>query len=70
MKICDFGYSKSESINSRWQTANVGTPSYLAPELLTLRPGQDYDGRVRGRAPSPAGRPPRRRITRHLWPLL
>ena len=43
--------SKEESDFEKWKTANVGTPSYLPPELLTLRPGQAYDAkqaRMRG----------------------
>jgi serine/threonine-protein kinase SRK2 len=46
LAICDFGYAKSEIMHSAFHTNNVGTPSYLAPELLTLKQGADYDGRA------------------------
>ncbi|OEL22878.1 Serine/threonine-protein kinase SAPK9 [Dichanthelium oligosanthes] len=36
LKICDFGYSKSEPIST------VGTPAYIAPELLFKK---RYDGK-------------------------
>jgi serine/threonine-protein kinase SRK2 len=42
--LCDFGYTKSEVLHSAFKTSNVGTPSYLAPELLTLSQSTDYDG--------------------------
>jgi len=46
LAICDFGYTKSTALHSAFHTGNVGTPSYLAPELLTLSQGQTYDGRA------------------------
>jgi serine/threonine-protein kinase SRK2 len=46
LAICDFGYTKSETLHSAFHTGNVGTPSYLAPELLTLRQGDNYDGKA------------------------
>jgi len=46
LAICDFGYTKSEVMHSAFHTNNVGTPSYLAPELLTLKQGADYDGKA------------------------
>ncbi|KAG8068542.1 hypothetical protein GUJ93_ZPchr0005g15086 [Zizania palustris] len=42
LKICDFGYSKSSILHSRPKSA-VGTPAYIAPELLYL---QEYDGKI------------------------
>ncbi len=39
-------YTKSTQLHSAFHTGNVGTPSYLAPELLTLAQGQTYDGRA------------------------
>ena len=46
LAICDFGYTKSSVLHSAFHTNNVGTPSYLAPELLTLKQGEDYDGKA------------------------
>jgi serine/threonine-protein kinase SRK2 len=46
LAICDFGYTKSEALHSAFHTGNVGTPSYLAPELLTLKQGENYDGKA------------------------
>jgi len=43
LKICDFGYSKSSVLHSRPKSA-VGTPAYIAPEVLSRR---EYDGKVR-----------------------
>ncbi|CAG9466399.1 unnamed protein product [Pedinophyceae sp. YPF-701] len=40
VKICDFGYSKSYVDDSQPATC-VGTPAYIAPEVLQRRP---YDG--------------------------
>ncbi|KAL5230030.1 hypothetical protein ABZP36_028806 [Zizania latifolia] len=42
LKICDFGYSKSSVLHSRPKSA-VGTPAYIAPELLYR---QEYDGKI------------------------
>ncbi|CAN6480006.1 unnamed protein product [Victoria cruziana] len=42
LKICDFGYSKSSVLHSQPKTA-VGTPAYIAPEVLARR---EYDGKV------------------------
>ncbi|KAF0925614.1 hypothetical protein E2562_017198 [Oryza meyeriana var. granulata] len=42
LKICDFGYSKSSVLHSRPKSA-VGTPAYIAPEILHL---QEYDGKL------------------------
>ncbi|XP_052139725.1 serine/threonine-protein kinase SAPK4 [Oryza glaberrima] len=42
LKICDFGYSKSSVLHSRPKSA-VGTPAYIAPEVLSRR---EYDGKL------------------------
>nr|CAD1838751.1 unnamed protein product [Ananas comosus var. bracteatus] len=42
VKICDFGYSKSSLLQSMAKSA-VGTPAYIAPEVL-FGPGE-YDGK-------------------------
>ncbi|KAJ1286424.1 hypothetical protein BS78_03G350500 [Paspalum vaginatum] len=42
LKICDFGYSKSSLLHSRPKSA-VGTPAYIAPEVLSRR---EYDGKL------------------------
>eukprot|EP00887_Chlorella_sp_A99_P001753 scaffold19.g1753.t1 len=44
LKICDFGYSKSEFMQSAPGTL-VGTPAYQAPEVITNTGGQRYDGK-------------------------
>ncbi|XP_052195264.1 serine/threonine-protein kinase SAPK8 isoform X1 [Diospyros lotus] len=44
LKICDFGYSKSSVLHSQPKSA-VGTPAYIAPEVL-LRQPQNYDGKI------------------------
>ena len=41
LKICDFGYSKNEFIDSRPKTIS-GTPDYIAPEVLL---DDQYDGK-------------------------
>jgi len=45
LKICDFGYSKHE-MNSSAKTG-VGTPIYMAPEII--HGGNRYDAKVRAR---------------------
>ncbi|KAK9134702.1 hypothetical protein Syun_014032 [Stephania yunnanensis] len=42
LKICDFGYSKSSILHSR-PKSTVGTPAYIAPEVLSLK---EYDGKM------------------------
>ncbi|KAL0462165.1 UNVERIFIED_CONTAM: Serine/threonine-protein kinase SRK2G [Sesamum latifolium] len=42
LKICDFGYSKSSVLHSR-PKSTVGTPAYIAPEVLSRR---EYDGKL------------------------
>ncbi|TXG52753.1 hypothetical protein EZV62_021922 [Acer yangbiense] len=43
VKICDFGYSKSSVLHSQ-PKSTVGTPAYIAPEVLSKR---EYDGKVK-----------------------
>lgn len=42
LKICDFGYSKSSVLHSQ-PKSTVGTPAYIAPEVLSKK---EYDGRI------------------------
>ncbi|KAH9299458.1 hypothetical protein KI387_031140 [Taxus chinensis] len=42
LKICDFGYSKSSLLHSQ-PKSTVGTPAYIAPEVLSKRV---YDGKI------------------------
>jgi serine/threonine-protein kinase SRK2 len=42
LKICDFGYSKNAFIDSD-PKSTVGTPAYIAPEVLERKP---YDGKT------------------------
>ncbi|KAK1435468.1 hypothetical protein QVD17_01232 [Tagetes erecta] len=42
VKICDFGYSKSSVLHSQPKSA-VGTPAYIAPEVLARK---EYDGKL------------------------
>ncbi|CAL1371854.1 unnamed protein product [Linum trigynum] len=42
LKICDFGYSKSSLLHSRPKSI-VGTPAYIAPEVLSRR---ELDGKL------------------------
>ncbi|KAG6717468.1 hypothetical protein I3843_04G095000 [Carya illinoinensis] len=42
LKICDFGYSKSSVLHSQ-PKSTVGTPAYIAPEVLSKK---EYDGKI------------------------
>ncbi|TYG92795.1 hypothetical protein ES288_A11G060500v1 [Gossypium darwinii] len=42
LKICDFGYSKSSVFHSQ-PKSTVGTPAYIAPEVLSR---EQYDGKI------------------------
>ncbi|XP_075080857.1 serine/threonine-protein kinase SAPK2-like isoform X6 [Nicotiana tabacum] len=42
LKICDFGYSKSSVLHSQ-PKSTVGTPAYIAPEVLSRK---EYDGKT------------------------
>jgi serine/threonine protein kinase len=46
LQLADFGFSKDANQHSA-PTSRVGTPAYLAPEVITNQPGQIYDGQVR-----------------------
>ncbi|CAD7697206.1 unnamed protein product [Ostreobium quekettii] len=45
LKICDFGYSKHEKFQSA-PGSRVGTPAYLAPEVILTTMGKTYDGMI------------------------
>lgn len=45
-QVCDFGYSKHEKYQSA-PGSRVGTPAYLAPEVIMTTKGKTYDGKVR-----------------------
>ena len=45
LKICDFGFSKHEMLNSA-PDSRVGTPAYFAPEVVQNRKGETYDGKM------------------------
>ncbi|XP_058728493.1 serine/threonine-protein kinase SAPK1-like [Vicia villosa] len=42
LKICDFGFSKSAILHSQ-PKSTVGTPAYIAPEILSRK---EYDGKM------------------------
>lgn len=42
LKLCDFGLSKDESSECK---TRVGTPNYLAPEIINMPKGATYDGK-------------------------
>ncbi|KAL2348215.1 hypothetical protein Fmac_002215 [Flemingia macrophylla] len=42
LKICDFGFSKSSLLHSQ-PKSTVGTPAYIAPEVLSRK---EYDGKI------------------------
>ncbi|KAL4434846.1 hypothetical protein ABPG77_005373 [Micractinium sp. CCAP 211/92] len=43
IKLADFGFSKDACLHSA-PSSRVGTPAYLAPEVVSNRPGETYDG--------------------------
>ncbi|KAE8722360.1 Serine/threonine-protein kinase SAPK2 [Hibiscus syriacus] len=43
LKICDFGYSKASSVFHSQPKSTVGTPAYIAPEVLSKK---EYDGKI------------------------
>ena len=45
IKLCDFGYSKHEKLQSA-PGSRVGTPAYLAPEVISTLKGDTYDGKI------------------------
>jgi len=45
VKLCDFGYSKHEKFQSA-PGSRVGTPAYLAPEVILTTKGKTYDGKT------------------------
>ena len=45
IKLCDFGYSKHEKYQSA-PGSRVGTPAYLAPEVIKTVKGETYDGKL------------------------
>ncbi|KAK9812520.1 hypothetical protein WJX73_005534 [Symbiochloris irregularis] len=45
VKICDFGYSKDENLQSA-PGSRVGTPAYLAPEVILTTQGKKYDAKA------------------------
>lgn len=45
VKVCDFGYSKHEKFQSA-PGSRVGTPAYLAPEVILTTRGKTYDGKI------------------------
>lgn len=44
-QLCDFGYAKHEELQSA-PDSKVGTPAYLAPEVITTTTGSTYDGKI------------------------
>ena len=45
VKLADFGFSKDENYQSA-PGSRVGTPAYLAPEVISNVEGQHYDAKV------------------------
>lgn len=45
LQLADFGFSKDACLHSA-PSSRVGTPAYLAPEVVSNRPGETYDGMV------------------------
>ncbi|RLN35721.1 hypothetical protein C2845_PM03G09560 [Panicum miliaceum] len=54
LKICDFGYSKSSVLHSQ-PKSTVGTPAYIAPEVLLKK---EYDGKDSARTKKSISLPP------------
>lgn len=46
LQLADFGFSKDPKQQSEAKT-RVGTPAYLAPEVIAAQPGRSYDAQVR-----------------------
>jgi serine/threonine-protein kinase SRK2 len=46
VQLADFGFSKDPKQQSEAKT-RVGTPAYLAPEVIAAQPGKSYDAQVR-----------------------
>lgn len=45
VKLCDFGFSKDANYHSA-PGSRVGTPAYLAPEVISAGGGSKYDGKM------------------------
>lgn len=45
-QLADFGFSKDPKQQSEAKT-RVGTPAYLAPEVIAAQPGKSYNAEVR-----------------------
>jgi serine/threonine-protein kinase SRK2 len=45
VKLADFGFSKADDMHSA-PGSRVGTPAYLAPEVIDTRAGGTYDGKA------------------------
>ena len=45
IKLCDFGYSKHDTIQSA-PDSRVGTPAYLAPEVILTTTNRPYDAKA------------------------
>ena len=43
VKLCDYGISKKETQFSKVRTKNMGTKDYMAPEVIDLKGGNNYD---------------------------
>ena len=46
LQLADFGFSKDPKQQSEAKT-RVGTPAYLAPEVIAAQPGRSYNAEVR-----------------------